>query len=71
MRPQLANIAPEVIDCIAQGRKPSDDELLRVAGRIWREVRGTRSAFSWGQLADDSSDRLLVMRAAKAALAGN
>ncbi len=63
-------IAPEVIDCIAEGRLPSREELHRVADHIWSDIRGVRSAFSWGQLTEDSSERLLTLRAAHAALAG-
>lgn len=66
-----STIAPEVIDCIAEGRDPSVDELFRVAGQIWTDIRGPRSAFAWGELTHDSSERLLSLRAAQAALAGN
>lgn len=71
MRQGPATIAPEVIDCIAEGREPSADELLRVADCIWTDIRGSRSAFAWGDLTQDSSERLLTIRAAQAALAGN
>ncbi|WP_044330589.1 hypothetical protein [Sphingomonas hengshuiensis] len=70
MKPCPATIAPEVIACIAEGRDPSVDELLRVADHIWTEVRGTRSAFAWGELTADSSERLLGLRAAQGALVG-
>jgi hypothetical protein len=66
-----ATIAPEVIACITEGRSPSADELFRVAGQIWSEMRGSRSAFSWGELTSDSSERLVSLKAARAALAGN
>lgn len=65
-----ATIAPEVIACIAEGRDPSVDELFRVAGQIWTDMRGSRSAFAWGELTSDSSERLVSLRAAQAALAG-
>lgn len=70
MKPQPM-FASEVIDCIAQGRAPSADELARVADHIWTDMRGSRSAFAWGELTADSSERLLTLRAARAALAGN
>lgn len=71
MKSQPMTIASEVIDCIAEGRAPSVDELFRVADHIWTDIRGPRSAFTWGELTADSSERLLTLRAAQAALAGN
>lgn len=71
MKPPLSTIAPEVIDCIGTGRDPSADEVLRVADQIWTDLRGTRSAFAWGDLMPDSAERLLTLRAAQVALAGN
>lgn len=70
MKPQPTTIAPEMIDCIREGRLPTADEVARVAGRIWADLKGTRSAFSWGELTEDSSERLLAIRAAHAALTG-
>jgi hypothetical protein len=66
-----ATIAPEVIDCIAEGREPDVDELFRVARHIWADVQGPRSAFAWGELTQDSSERLLSLKAAQAALVGS
>lgn len=63
-------IAPEMIDCIAEGRRPSVDELHRVAGHIWTDIQGDRSAFTWGELGADSSERMLTLKAAQAALIG-
>jgi hypothetical protein len=71
VKPQLTTIMPEVIDCISEGRHPSDDELRRVADHIWADVRGRRSAFAWGDFCEDSSDRRLTLRAAEAALVGD
>jgi len=65
-----SRIAPEVIDCIAEAREPSVAELCRVAALIWSDIRGTRSAFAWGELAADSSERLLSLKAAHIALTG-
>lgn len=70
MEPQRGIIAPEVIDCIAEGRPPSVEELFRVADQVWLDIRGAKSAFSWGELTHDSSERLLTLRVAQAALAG-
>jgi hypothetical protein len=64
-------IAREVIECIAEGRDPSADELALVASRIGNDVRGMKSAFAWGELGYDGSEQLLTMRAARAALAGS
>ena len=63
-------IAGPVVDCIANGRDPTLDELFQVAERIWRDAKGERSAFSWGQLPTDSAERVLSLRAAQAALRG-
>jgi hypothetical protein len=71
MRRGPATIAPEVIDCIADGRSPTVEELYRVADHIWSDVRGSRSAFTWGELTHDNSERLLSIRAAQAALVGD
>jgi len=66
-----ATIAREVIDCIAQGRDPSADELARVADRIWNDIRGAQSAFAWGNLSHESSEWLLSLKAARVALSGS
>lgn len=71
MKAAAWTIAPELIACIAEGREPSHAELLRVADQIWSDCLGTRSAFAWGELAADSSERLLTLRAAQHALAGS
>jgi hypothetical protein len=71
MRPQLWTISPEVIDCIAQGRPPSEEELVRVADHIRRDLSGSRPAFSWGSAGTDTRDAELTLRAARAALAGD
>jgi hypothetical protein len=64
-------IAPELIDCIANGRAPRIDELDRMAGHIWADLCPERSAFCWGELSADSSERLVSLRAAHAALIGS
>lgn len=71
MTRQPRMIAPEVVACIAEGRDPSIDELYSVADRIWDDIQGPKSAFAWGQLTADSSERLLTLKAAQAALIGN
>jgi hypothetical protein len=57
---------PEVIDCIAEGRPPSDEELFRVADH--KDLLGSRAAFAWGRAPDGAT---LTLRAAQAALAGD
>lgn len=71
MKSGKARIAPEIVDCISEGRRPDADELLRVAASIWNDMRRGRSAFSWDELRSDSSERLLSLRAAQVALVGN
>jgi hypothetical protein len=56
---------PEVIDCIAEGRPPSDEELFRVADH--KDLLGSRAAFAWGRAPDDAA---LTLRAAQAGLNG-
>jgi hypothetical protein len=71
MEAPRAKIAPEVIDCIAQDRSPSIDELYRVADHIRSDLRGTSPAFAWGETDPDSIERLLTLRVAQAALVGD
>ncbi|RYG88362.1 MAG: hypothetical protein EON59_04655 [Alphaproteobacteria bacterium] len=63
-------IAPEVIACIAEGRDPSLAELNRVAETIWADLKAARPAFAWDKPQSDS-ERLLILRAAHAALIGD
>lgn len=65
-----ATIASEIILCIAEGRTPNEEELARVADHIWTDMRGSHSAFAWGELTADSAERRLALRAAQLALAG-
>ena len=65
-----ATIAPEIIACIAENRTPSMSEVNIVADHIWADMRGARSAFSWNELESDSPERLLILKAAQTALAG-
>jgi hypothetical protein len=71
MRPQLSTILPELIDCIAEGRPPSDEELFRVADHIRKDMSGSRAAFSWGAADAGGSQAELTLRAAQAALFGD
>jgi hypothetical protein len=64
-------ISAAIIYCMVEGRTPSCSELMGVAERIWTDMKGTRSAFAWGDPANDPSDRLIILRAAQAALTGN
>lgn len=63
-------IAPEVVACMQQARSPSTEEVARVAEAVWRDMTTGRSAFAWGDLTEDSSERLISMRVAGAALGG-
>lgn len=62
--------ASEVVDCVAEGRDPSPEELFSVARRIWADGAAERSAFAWGKLPIDSPDRVEALRAAQLALCG-
>ena len=66
-----ATIAPEIILCIAEGRLPTISELRRVAERIRAELHGARSVFRWGPSIAERSERRAMLRAARAALAGD
>lgn len=65
-----ATIAPEIIDCISEGRSPSIQELVRVADHILSDMHGSRSAFAWGDQHESSIERVRSFKAAHAALAG-
>jgi hypothetical protein len=64
-------VASEIIACIAEAREPTVLELGRVADRIERDMWGYRSAFTWGRSKADRSNRLISVRIALAALAGD
>ncbi|QDX25202.1 hypothetical protein FPZ54_03620 [Sphingomonas suaedae] len=63
-------IAPEVIACIAEGRDPSVAELNRVAEHIRADLSIARPALAMNARASES-ERLLILRAAQAALTGD
>ena len=62
---------PTVIDCMARDRAPTIPELFGVAERIWIDGAPGRSTFSWGRLDVTDPDKLMALRAAKAALLGS
>lgn len=62
--------AVEVVDCMAEGRSPTLQEVFRVAERIWIESAPDRSAFAWGRLPAAAPARLHSLRAARVALCG-
>ncbi|MCP3730624.1 hypothetical protein M9978_09310 [Sphingomonas sp. MG17] len=62
---QPKTFAPELIACIAEGRHPRVTELNRVADRIQADLQLCRVPFAQG-----SNARLLVVKAAHAALVG-
>lgn len=60
-----------VIQCMATGRDPTEQEHLDVAKRIWTDGAVGRSAFGWERLSAGSRDRLLALRNALLALNGD
>ena len=64
-------IPDQLVDCIANDRDPTVQELFALAERMWTDASGTRSAFAWGGLSPVSSDRLLALRSAQLALSGS
>jgi hypothetical protein len=60
-----------VIDCVGDGRTPTDEEMIIVAQRIWSDGAAYRSAFMWSRLPGSSPDRVGSMRAAGLALHGS
>ena len=64
-------IADQLVDCIANDRDPTVQELFALAERMWTEGSAGRSAFAWGCLPPDSTDRLRSLRAAQLALSGS
>lgn len=71
MKSATPTICDEVVDCIGGNRIPSDPELFIVAERIWSDCNGSRSAFAWGDLSDDASERTMAIRAAEMAMIGS
>lgn len=67
MNPLFLN---EVVDCMAEGKHPTADELLIVAERIWSDGGAERSAFAWGKLGVTEPERVRAMRSAELALCG-
>lgn len=70
MRSASPVVLDELIDCIANGRDPTTNELLAVAERVWTDGQPERSAFAWQRLPVDGSERLHALRAAQLALSG-
>ena len=61
----------QVVECISTGRDPTLQELFEVAERMWTDGAAGRSAFGWGRLPPDSSDRLTALHGAQLALSGD
>ena len=61
--------AEEVIDCVAEGRAPTVQELYSVAERIRRDA-GMRPIFDWNGPVASSEEERFLLRAAHAALCG-
>ena len=70
MRSTSPLFEPTVIDCVARDRTPTVQELFRVAERIWTDGAVGRSAFNWDCLDTADPEKLMALRAAKAALLG-
>ena len=66
-----ARIAPEIIECIREGRAPTVQELSRVAAIILREMSGHQSIFPWEHPPGDERGHVLALRFALAALVGD
>lgn len=60
----------QLINCMANGRDPTIQEMSDIAERIWTDGAAGRSAFSWADLPPKSDDRLAAFRGAKLALVG-
>lgn len=63
-------IPDQLVDCMANGRDPTVQELFTIAEWIWTDGAAGRSAFSWGRLHPASGDRLQALRGAHLALSG-
>jgi NADH dehydrogenase FAD-containing subunit len=61
--------ATEVVECVAEGRAPTNRELYAVAERIGRDS-GMGPIFAWGDAAAGSAEERYLLRAAQAALQG-
>lgn len=70
MRSASPLFEPTVIDCVARDRAPTVQEFFDVAERIWTDGAVGRSASSWDRLGMTDPDKLMALRAAKAALLG-
>lgn len=61
--------AAEVVDCVAEDRAPTIQELFSVAERIGRDA-GMRPIFAWDGPCTSSQEERFLLRAAHAALCG-
>lgn len=61
--------AAEVVECVAEGRAPTTQELYAVAERIGRDS-GMGPIFAWGDSAAAGAEERYLLRAAHAALQG-
>lgn len=61
----------EIVDCMANGRTPTAQELHDVAERIWTDGAANRSAFGWARLDANSIERVSAFRNALTALVGS
>ena len=71
MSKSVGRIFPvEVIECVANDRAPSIQELYSLAERIGRDA-GFRSMFDGSNEAPSAADRVFLLRAAHVALQGS
>ncbi len=63
-------VSDQLVDCIASGREPTIHELFSQAESMWIDGAAGRSAFSWGQMARGSNERMRALRHAQMALTG-
>lgn len=61
----------QLIDRIATGREPTDEELFAQARHTWIDGAADRSVFTWNCLSDNASERVFALRGAKLALGGS
>jgi hypothetical protein len=57
-----------LMECFAEQRRPTEDEVDSIASKIWRESHGSMTGQSWQDVARGSDAHRQMIHAAKAAL---
>lgn len=57
-----------LVECLSQGRAPTEEEIGIVAGEIWQSSHGCVTGQPWEDVARGSDAHLQMLRAAGAAL---